>query len=205
MSESVEIISRLPSCPIYMSIMETIDGKPKGMSVWNSFENIEAKRIMNNESMASTFLSLAKNLSDMAEDVDKDGKIMRVSLNKKTYNIYSPHPNDDFQISFVVVFEDKDSILIDGKAKEDLVRRIVEVLRNNKNLRNHLDSVSEKRISKDTPLYLEVSKGVSEAIVKWDQKRVRYLEEEMTAERDRVLTELAAQAVLDEAPPGDKT
>lgn len=169
-------------------------GKPRGFPIWNSFENVASKRIMNNETMASTFMSLAKNLSEIGTDKDKNGKVMRVSLENKTYNVFSPYLSDDFQISFVVVFEDKDTILIQGKHKEELVRKIVEKLRENQDLRSHLLSEGDKTIKKDSELYKEVSLVVSQVIVKWDGKRVKYLEKQEKQERKRLLKELEAQA-----------
>ncbi len=158
-----EIITR----PIYMSIMETLEGKPVGYPIWNTFEDKPSERTLNNETLSSTFISLVKTLSKITEDNSKDGQIMQVSLQNITYNIYLPHSLDDFQIAFVVVFEEKESSLISTNLRKKLARKMVKTLRNCNSLRVHLNKSSERQIMPGSSLHAEMNKLIDKSLLKW--------------------------------------
>ena len=158
-----EIITR----PIYMSIIETLEGKPIGYPIWNTFDDQPSERTLNNETLSSTFISLVKTLSKITEDISKDGQIMQVSLQNTTYNIFLPHPEDDFKIAFVVVFEEKESSLISPALRKKLARKMVKTLRNCKPLRSHLEDSSERQIPSGSSLHEELDKLVSKSLLKW--------------------------------------
>lgn len=158
-----EIITR----PIYMSIIETLDGKPVGYPIWNTFDDQPNERSLNNETLSSTFISLVKTLSKISEDMSKDGQIMQVSLQNTTYNIFLPHPEDDFKIAFVVVFEEKETSLISPNLRKKLARKMVKTLRNCKNLTLHLKESSDRQIHDGSPLNEELDKIVAKSLLKW--------------------------------------
>ena len=72
----VEIQSLPETVVVYMSIMRTLSGKPEGNPIWSSFDNKSKEKSLENESISSTFLSLANNVSELAEDWDlaEEGK-----------------------------------------------------------------------------------------------------------------------------------
>lgn len=158
-----EIITR----PIYMSIMETLEGKPVGYPIWNTFDDQPSQRTLNNETLSSTFISLVKTLSKITEDVPPDGHIMQVSLQNTTYNIFLPNPTDDFQIAFVVVFEEKESSLISPNLRKKLAKKMVKTLRNHKPLRTHLQDSSDRQIVSGSSLHTELDKLVEKSLLKW--------------------------------------
>jgi hypothetical protein len=158
-----DIITR----PIYMSLMETLEGKPQGYPIWNTFQDQPSRRSMNNETLSSTFISLSNILSNISEDVSKDGQIMQVSLKNITYNIYLPHPEDDFQIAFVVVFEEKESHLISTELRKKLARKLVKTLRSCKPLRTHLNESSNKPIPSGGALHEEMNRMIDKSLLKW--------------------------------------
>jgi len=180
-----QILFRLPSSPSYMSILPTLNGKPSGIPLWSTFINKE-ERSFENEGVSSTFISLAKTISQIATDDEKDGKIVRISLDNRTFNIYTPHPDDDFQIAFIVVFEDQDKILIEDKYKEELVQSIVKVLRDHDEFRKFLGTSIENQIDRSNPLYKDILSQLSKTLIKWDKKRVQYLEKQLKKERERI-------------------
>ncbi len=180
-------ILRLPSAPVYMSIIKTLNGKPVGIPIWNSFQSIEA-RSMTNEAMSSTFLQLAKNISDLADTKSKDGKVIRVTLDTRSYNIFNPSPDAKLQISFVVVFEQTDKVNLKQKHREELTRLIVQSLKKNKKFRKYLDSEVSDQITKDHPLNDSIENDIAKVIIKWDDKRVEYLEKKAKEERERLKT-----------------
>ncbi|MHA2250339.1 MAG: hypothetical protein ACXAD7_08250 [Candidatus Kariarchaeaceae archaeon] len=178
-------ILRLPSAPVYMSIIRTLESKPVGIPIWSSFEHKE-ERSMSNEAIAGTLLSLTKNIADLVDD-SPDGKVVRVSLDNKSYNIYTPSKTARFQISFVVVFEDVDTILVKAKFKEELVKLMVEALRKSENFINYLETGVEVQIQATDDLHQEIQTRIAKVIKKWDNKRVEYLEKKAKEERERLL------------------
>lgn len=165
-----------------MSIMRTKEGKPVGIPIWSSFDSRNNARSMENESMSSTFLSLSKSVSDMAEDREKDGKIVTISMGKRTFNIFLPHPQDDFQVSFVIVFEESDAILVKDKHKMELVHLVAYALRELNSFRDFLKGTKEQ-IPKDSSLYAQILDHIAEKIKKWDRKRVTRIREKLEEER----------------------
>ena len=162
-TDDEEIITR----PIYMSIMETLEGKPVGYPMWNTFDDTPSERTMNNETLSSTFISLVKTLSNISEDIPNDGQIMQVSLQNTTYNIYLPHPEDEFQIAFVVVFEEKESSLISTSLRKKLAKKMVKTLRKCKPLRTHLKDSSDRQIIPGSPLHAELDQIIDKSLLKW--------------------------------------
>ena len=188
-------IKTLGSRPIYMSIIRTIEGKPIGYPIWNNFMNNPNERRMENEVMASTLLSLAKTLSKITSDENAKGKYMKVNFEGRSYNIYSPHRDDDFQISFVAIFEARDDVLIRDEYKEELTRTLVEQLQTLPKLNEYLNLGIEEPIEIFSPLHQEIEKLIEETIEKWDKKRVKYLREKELAklkeiEREKELERL---------------
>ena len=147
--------------------METLEGKPIGYPIWNTFEDKPSERTLNNETLSSTFISLAKTLSNIETDIPDNGQIMQVNLNNTNYSIYSPNPVDDFQIAFVVVFEEKDSALVSRKLREKLAKKLVKSLRNSKSLRNHLNNSSERQIMPGSSLHAEMNDLIDKSLLKW--------------------------------------
>lgn len=158
-----DIISR----PIYMSLMETLEGKPVGYPIWNTFDDQPNVRTLNNETLSSTFISLTKTLSNIESEIPSKGQVMQVNLNNTTYSIYSPSPEDDFQIAFVVVFEEKDSTLISKGLREKLARRLVKSLRNCKSLRIHLKNSSNRQIMPGSNVHAEMDELINKSLLKW--------------------------------------
>lgn len=178
-------ILRLPSAPVYMSIMKTISGKPEGNPLWTSFiskDNLS----LENENVSSTLISLSKNIGDLASDSKKkDGKVIHIAIEKRSYNIYLPSADSEFQISFVVVFESSESILVEDKHRKELVRLVVTRL---SKLISFLDYLSrdEELIERNNPLHREIQNVIADILQNWDKKRVKYLIKEEEKERRRL-------------------
>lgn len=178
-------ILRLPSAPVYMSIMKTIDGKPEGNPLWTSFVSKD-NLSMENENVSSTLISLSKNIGDLASDSKKkDGKVIHLAIEKRSYNIYLPSADSEFQISFVVVFESSESILVEDKHRKELVRLVVTRL---SKLISFLDYLSrdEELIERNNPLHREIQNVIADILQNWDKKRVKYLIKEEEKERRRL-------------------
>lgn len=178
-------ILRLPSAPVYMSIMKTISGKPEGNPLWTSFiskDNLS----LENENVSSTLISLSKNIGDLvADSKKKEGKVIHLAIDKRSYNIFLPSVDSEFQISLVVVFETSDSILVENKHKKELVRLVVNRL---SKLISFLDYLSRDKefIKRDDPLYREIQNLIADIIQNWDKKRVKYLLKDEEKERRRL-------------------
>jgi hypothetical protein len=195
--ETENPILRLPSAPVYMSIIRTLEGKPVGIPIWNSFIHQE-DRTMTNEAMSSTFLQLAKNIADLAADTEQQGKVVRVTLEERSYNIFSPHKSSPFQISFVVVFEAQDTVLIKAKHKEELVRLVIQSLQSSKQLKKFLASELKSQIQPGSSLYTRIEQTIAKVVKKWDDKRVKYIEKKAKEERERLIQLAKEQAQLQE-------
>ena len=76
---------RLPSSPVMMTMMRTIEGKPEGIPLWSSFISKDDEISMENENLTATLLSLARNITNLAESDNKEGYIFRVTIEKKRY------------------------------------------------------------------------------------------------------------------------
>lgn len=188
----------LPESPIvYFSLMRTGEGKPVGMPIWSSFDNRANERSMENETFSSTFLSLAKNVADMSEDLEGDGKNIRISINQKSYNIFLPHPNAPFQLCFVIVFEEQDYILVEDRYKTELVQIVRQRLEELEELHAFLLGTDEQ-IDYGAPLGGQILNEVTKVIQKWDKKRVKYLRDKREQEEELRTAEIA------EAEEGEK-
>jgi len=189
-------IRYLPDSPVvYLSIMRTVEGVPRGTPIWSSFENREA-RTMENEAMASTFLSLSKSISEMTTDEEADGKIIRLNVNRKTYNIYIPHHEDEMQVCFVVVFEETENVLVKDEYKTELVKVITNTLRSIGTFRDFLNDAVNIRLDKGDELYDLIYEKIIQSIKKWDKKRVKYLKDKAELaklEQERKQAEVDAQ------------
>ncbi len=185
-------ILRLPSAPVYMTIMRTIDGKPFGEPIWNSFVH-KGGLSLENENISSTLISLSKNIANLSSD--KKGKVVRLTLEEKSYNIYLPG-DEKLQISFVIVFESSDTVLIDNKHKEELVMLVVDKLKKLPEFISYL-SGNEVQIRLEDPLYRKIQDLIGNVITEWDKKRVKYLMKKEEEERKR-LAELAKKELKEQ-------
>lgn len=185
-------ILRLPSAPVYLSIMKTVEGKPYGNPVWISFVHRE-ELSLENENISSTLISLSKNIANLSSE-DK-GKVVRLTLDGKSYNIFLPGTGE-FQISFVIVFEKNDTILVEPKHNEELIMEIVKELSKLEEFREFLLKTDEQ-ISKDDPLYRKIQDVIGRSILSWDRKRVKYLMKKHEEESKR-LAELARQQLKEQ-------
>ncbi|MCY3412192.1 MAG: hypothetical protein INQ03_11215 [Candidatus Heimdallarchaeota archaeon] len=174
-------ILMLPSAPSYMTLMKTIKGKPEGQPIWISFIHKE-EFSLSNKNISTTLISLSKILADLA--TEETGKVVHLTLEGKTYNIYIPGL-ETFQISFVIVFEDNDHILVELKHRDELVFLIVKELEELKPLVDYLP-MNEDEITMDDPLYREIQDAIARTILAWDKKRVKYLRDKLEEERKRI-------------------
>lgn len=177
---------RLPSSPMMMTMMRTIEGKPEGIPLWSSFLSRDDELSMNNENLTATLLSLARNITKLAESDSKDGYVFRVTIEKKSYNFFIPHQLSDFQLSFIAVFEDKDKILIKASDKEELVRIVVANLKLNQEVYDFINNGNE-HVEHTSDMDNIIRKVVGHSILNWDKKRVKYLEKKLKEERKRLI------------------
>lgn len=186
----------LPSAPAFMCIMRTIEGQPVGFPVWKTFENRPNELSLSNETLSSTFLSLSKNLKTLNPNYsDEKETIMRISFNQRSWSIFVPGSESEFQISFFVAFEEKDSVDISDEDRVNLTNQIVEKLRKHPEIQAiSSGEVVRETINPNDELYREILEIVSKTIQTWDKKRIRYLKEEAEKERQRIIAEAQAKA-----------
>ncbi len=184
-----DAIMQLPSAPLFMQIMKTIEGRPTGMPIWNSFVHKNEKSLLN-ENMGATFLSLSKNFVNLSTQ-ENDGSIFSVSANKKTYNFYLASALSDFQIAFVVVFEDKETILVKKQHRDELIKNIVSKLKSMDEFVTYIRD-HDQQIEYNSPLYNKIRDLISDTIKTWDKKRVEYIEKADREKRKKIL-ELAKE------------
>ncbi len=187
------LLLNLPSAPHFMCILQTKKGKPIGYPIWKTFEHKEGVLSLENETISSTLLSLAKNLKALNADPNTS-TVIRITSGNQHYNFYLPSWDDHAQFCFVVAFEKNPKVNLSDEDREDLVLSIVKRLKQNEELMEIVSSPSQiqKEIKIGTPLYQRILQSISETIVKWDKTRVKYLEKSMKKERDR-LVELSKQ------------
>ncbi len=184
--ETSDHLLRLPSSPVMMTMMRTIEGKPEGIPLWSSFISRDDEISMENENLTATLLSLARNITRLAETDNKEGYVFRVTIESKSYNFFIPHPHSDFQLSFIAVFEDKDEILIKAVDKEELVRIIVSNLKLNQMMYDFINN-GDEHVEYASDLDKVIRKVVGQSILIWDKKRVKYLEKKLKEERKRLI------------------
>lgn len=177
---------RLPSSPVMMTMMRTIEGKPEGIPLWSSFISKDDEISMENENLTATLLSLARNITNLAESDNKEGYIFRVTIEKKSYNFFIPHPLSDFQLSFIAVFETTDKILIKAVDKEELVKIIVSNLKLNQMVYDFINNGND-HVEHTSDLDKIIRNVVGQSILVWDKKRVKYLEKKLKEERKRLV------------------
>jgi hypothetical protein len=182
---------KLPSAPVFMCIMKTEDGKPVGFPLWKSFDNKADELNLNNETLSSTFLSLSKNLRTLNPDyTDETDTVLRITYNQRSWSVYIPAKNAEFQISFFVAFEETDQVKITDEDRSKLTKTIVENLKKIPELgKISKNELLIETIEKNTKLYSNILEVVSKAIQIWDKKRIKYLQLQAEIERQRIIEE----------------
>ncbi|MCY3412404.1 MAG: hypothetical protein INQ03_12275 [Candidatus Heimdallarchaeota archaeon] len=177
-------ILKLPSAPVYLSIMKTLEGKPFGTPIWLSFEH-KPEKSLENENIAATIISLSNNIAALTPGIRKEGKIVRLTVDNKSYNIFLPKPDAELQVSFVVVFEQSDTVLVEDSHREELIRQVVDRLAGFTVFKEYI-AEDDRPIDKTNPLYRQIQDLIADVILLWDKKRVTYLKKQEEEERKRI-------------------
>ncbi len=200
LNSSSSVWLRLPSAPVFMCVMRTIDGRPVGMPVWKSFENRPDERSMENETVSSTLLNLTHILSLLTKTKKEDGEsVMKISYADRTWSIYMPASNQPFQVTFIVAFEETDKVQITSKDREVLTKEIVNALAGIDEFKKRLKNEEEWIVETHEPLYKTIMDTISETIYQWDKKRIKYLQKEADRIRKQLREEAKAKRKQEEA------
>jgi len=190
LNSSSAVWIRLPSAPVFMCIMKTLEGKPIGMPIWKTFENRPDERTLENETVSSTLLNLSHILSMLTKGNRPDTEgVMRISYANRTWSIYLPSPTQEFQITFIVAFEETDQVLITTKDREVLTKELVQAIQTIKEFNERIKNEEEWIIDIQDPLYKEILHKISDTIFQWDKKRIKYLKKEAEKLRKRLREE----------------
>jgi len=190
LNSSSAVWIRLPSAPVFMCIMKTLEGKPIGMPVWKTFENRPDERTLENETVSSTLLNLSHILSMLTKGNRSDSEgVMKISYANRTWSIYLPSPTQEFQITFIVAFEETDQVLITTKDREVLTKELVQAMQTVEKFSEQIKNEEEWIIDVQDPLYIEILHKISNTIFQWDKKRIKYLKKEAEKLRKRLREE----------------
>ena len=190
LNSSSAVWIRLPSAPVFMCIMKTLEGKPIGMPVWKTFENRPDERTLENETVSSTLLNLSHILSMLTKGNRSDSEgVMKISYANRTWSIYLPSPTQEFQITFIVAFEETDQVLITTKDREVLTKELVQAMQTVEKFSEQIKNEEEWIIDVQDPLYIEILHKISNTIFQWDKKRIKYLKKEAEKLRKRLMEE----------------